>query len=61
MSGLPNDSLELTVGFDDGAVLRAFPIFTEGFEHWMVFAPNGFVYTAGPGSTWTAEPSKGAS
>jgi hypothetical protein len=54
-----SDSLELTLGFDDGTVLRAFPIFSRGYEHWMVFAPNGYVYTAGPGSIWTAEPQGG--
>jgi hypothetical protein len=54
-----SDGLELTLGFDDGTVLRAFPIFSRGYEHWMVFAPNGHVYTAGPGSIWTAEPQGG--
>jgi hypothetical protein len=50
-----SDSLDLTVSFDDGSSLRAFPIFSDGYEHWMIFAPNGYVYTAGPGSTWTAD------
>jgi len=54
-----SDGLDLTLGFDDGTVLRAFPIFSRGYEHWMVFAPNGYVYTAGPGSIWTAEPQGG--
>lgn len=51
-----SEALELTIGLDDGTALRAFPIFSAGYEHWMVFAPNGYVYTAGPGSIWTAAP-----
>ncbi len=53
-----SDAFELTVRFDDTTTLRTFPIFSAGYEHWMVFAPNGFVYTAGPGSTWSAEPQR---
>ncbi len=50
-----SDTLEFVVSFDGGLRLSVFPIFSEGFEHWILFLPTGDVYTAGPGSTWTVE------
>lgn len=48
-------ALETTITFDGGIVLRLFPIFTEGFEHWMLYTPDGNVLTIGPGTTWSYE------
>ncbi len=50
-----SDSLEFIVQFDGYLRLSVFPIFTEGFEHWILFLPSGDAYAAGPGSTWTLE------
>lgn len=55
-----SDTLELVVHFDEGVRLALFPIFSRGFEHWMLFVPAGEVYTAGPGTTWTVEGTSGA-
>lgn len=50
-----SDALELDLAFDDGMRLALFPIFSQGFEHWILFVPSGDVYTAGPGTTWTVD------
>lgn len=46
-------SLSLSLRFEDGTVLRTFSIFTAGYEHWMVYLPQGDVLTAGPGPVLT--------
>jgi hypothetical protein len=48
-------ALEVVFTFDRGIVLRVFPIFSEDFEHWMLYTPDGNVLTAGPGASWTYE------
>jgi len=46
-------SLSATFDFEDGTVLRTFAIFSKEYEHWMFYLPDGRVFTAGPGSTWS--------
>ncbi len=48
-------SLSLTLTFSDGLKLRTFSVFTQESEHWMLYMPDGRVFTAGPGSTWSVE------
>lgn len=52
-------ALETTVTFDEGIALRLFPIFSEGFEHWMLYTPDGNVLTIGPGTEWSYEKASG--
>lgn len=46
-------SLSLALTFEDGTTLRTFSIFTDGYEHWMLYLPQGDVITAGPGTAVT--------
>jgi hypothetical protein len=52
-------ALETTFTFDDELTLRLFPIFSKDFEHWMLYDPNGFVLTVGPGTEWSYEAASG--
>lgn len=52
-------ALETTFTFEGGLTLRLFPIFSENFEHWMLYDPNGFVLTVGPGTEWSYEAASG--
>ena len=49
-------ALEAIFQFEQGIALRVFPIFSEGFEHWMIYMPDGNVLTAGPGTSWNITP-----
>ncbi|MGL4609049.1 MAG: hypothetical protein ACRCYY_05100 [Trueperaceae bacterium] len=46
-----------TLTFEEGYVLHLFPVFSEDYEHWMLFTPDGNVLTIGPGTQYTFEPS----
>jgi hypothetical protein len=46
-------ALETTFMFDSSIALRLFPVYTEEFEHWMLYAPDGNVLCVGPGSDWS--------
>lgn len=46
-------SLSTVFSFSGGTVLRTFSIFSKDYEHWMFYLPDGSVFTAGPGSTWS--------
>lgn len=46
-------SLSLTLTFEDGTTLRTSSVFTDGYEHWMLYLPQGNVVTAGPGTVVT--------
>jgi hypothetical protein len=46
-------SLETHIQFAGGIVLRLFPIYTEEYEHWQLFTPEGNILTVGPGTTWS--------
>jgi hypothetical protein len=48
-------ALETTFTFDDGLTLRLFPVFSEDYEHWMLYDPSGNVLTIGPGTEWSYE------
>ncbi len=49
-------ALETTLTFDNGITLQLFPVFSEDFEHWMLYTPEGKVLTIGPGTNWSYEP-----
>jgi hypothetical protein len=46
-------SLSAAFYFDDGIVLRTFSIYSADHEHWMLYLPDGNVFTAGPGTSWS--------
>ncbi|MFZ1410827.1 MAG: hypothetical protein WAS07_05190 [Micropruina sp.] len=50
---IASPSLAASFTFDDGTTLEVFPIFTDGYEHWMIYLPDGDVITAGPGPALT--------
>jgi hypothetical protein len=50
-------ALETIVRFSEQIVLRLFPIYSEEYEHWMLYTPNGNVLCIGPGSNWSYESS----
>lgn len=50
-------ALETTFRFSDGLVLRLFPIYSQEYEHWMFYTPDGHVLTIGPGTSWTYQSS----
>lgn len=43
-------SLDTTLAFEGGLVLRLFPIYTEGYPNWWLFTPDGTVLAAGTGA-----------
>lgn len=47
-------SLEITITFEQGLILRLFPIYTdeEGFRHLELFTPDNHVLILGPGNNW---------
>jgi hypothetical protein len=47
--------LDTVVTFEQEVVLRLFPIFSEEFEHWLLYTPDGRVLTIGPGMNWSYE------
>jgi hypothetical protein len=47
-------ALAATIDFS-GLALRMFPVFSYGYEHWLLYLPDGQVLTAGPGATWSLE------
>jgi hypothetical protein len=50
-------ALETVFVFDEGITLHLFPVYTEEFEQWFLYAPDGNVLTIGPGTQWTYESS----
>jgi hypothetical protein len=46
-------ALQTTFTFDNRVVLHLFPIYTEEFECWMLYTPDGNVLTIGPGDRWS--------
>lgn len=45
-------ALETEFVFDDEMVLYVFPLRSEHFGPWALYAPHGKVLTIGPGSSW---------
>jgi hypothetical protein len=48
-------SMSSTFRFDEKLILTTFSIYTNGGEHWMLYRPDGTVFTAGPGPHWSTE------
>lgn len=46
-------SLDTLFGFDGGMSVRLFPLYTEEYEHWQLFVPDGNVLVVGPNATWS--------
>jgi hypothetical protein len=46
-------SLSTVFEFGEDTALRTFSIFSKEYEHWMFYLPDGTVFTAGPGATWS--------
>ncbi len=44
--------------FEHQVILRLFSIHSEGYEHWMLYTPDGNVLSLGPGSHWSIESSE---
>lgn len=51
-----NNAFDLTVQFEDEYKLRLFSVDTIDGDQWLFYTPNGKVFTAGPGSTWSYKP-----
>ncbi len=51
--GLSLPGFDTVITFEQDVVLRLFPIFSEEFEHWMLYTPDGNALTIGPGMNWT--------
>lgn len=43
-------ALDTLFTFDQDIVIRVFPVYSEQYEHWQLFVPNGNVLTIGPGA-----------
>lgn len=42
-------SVTVWLAFDDDSNLLVFPVTSDGFEHWTMDYPDGWLFTAGPG------------
>ena len=43
--------------FSEQVILRLFSIYSEEYEHWMLYTPDANVLCVGPGSSWSYESS----
>jgi hypothetical protein len=41
------------ISFEKNIVLRLFPIYSEEYEHWILFMPDDYVLTIGSGTDWS--------
>lgn len=41
------------LNFEQQVILRLFSIYSEDYEHWMLFMPDGNVINIGPGTDWS--------
>jgi hypothetical protein len=41
--------------FSEGLDLYLSPVFSAGYEHWLLYMPNGKVLSFGPGTSWAIE------
>jgi hypothetical protein len=46
-------ALDTLFVFDEDVTVRAFPIYSEQYDHWQLFTPDGNVLVLGPDATWT--------
>lgn len=44
--------------FEHLVILRLFATYSQDYEHWFLYAPDGNVLAVGPGSFWSYESSK---
>ncbi|WP_243147461.1 hypothetical protein [Scytonema sp. UIC 10036] len=44
--------------FENDVILRLFSVYSEDYEHWMLYTPDGNVLTVGPGASWSYESSR---
>jgi len=45
------------LNFEQQVILRLFSVYSEDYEHWILFTPNGDVINIGPGTHWSIEKS----
>lgn len=64
LEGLSLNSVELLApawdtifSFEKQVILRLFSVYSQDYEHWILFAPNGNVITVGPGTNWSLKKS----
>jgi hypothetical protein len=48
-------AFETVFTFDEGIILHLFPVYSEEYEHWKLYTPNGNVLLIGPGTSWSYE------
>lgn len=53
-----NSAGDTVFTFEQQIILRTFSIYSEEFEHWMLYMPDGNVLSTGPGSGWSYESSR---
>lgn len=65
LEGLSLQSIELfppagdaVFMFEQQIVLRVFAIYSEEYEHWLLYEPDGNVLSVGPGSDWSYQNSR---
>lgn len=46
-------AFETVFTFEKGISLHLFPIYSEEYEHWMLYTPDGNVLIIGPGTNWS--------
>lgn len=46
-------AFETTLKFSEDVNIHLFPVFSEQYEHWMLYTPDGHVLTIGPGTSWS--------
>jgi hypothetical protein len=46
-------ALETVFCFDEALSLHLFPVYSQDYEHWLLYAPDGNVLTVGPGIEWS--------
>ena len=56
-----DSGLDAVLTFSQDLVLRLFYIYSDSYEHWMVYLPEGNVLTAGPGQGWSLAPRQASS
>lgn len=48
-------AFETIFNFDEGVILHLFPVYSEEYEHWKLYTPDGNVLVIGPGTNWSYE------
>lgn len=45
-------AFETKLVFQEEVILHLFPVFSEEYEHWLLYTPEEYVLKIGPGSQW---------